>query len=87
MMAEPSAKNLFRLHASALLLIAMACSCVARAQQAAPASSVAPAAPKMVISQTAYDFGNVFRGEGLGYVFLIKNEGEADLVIEEFTPG
>ena len=86
-MAKLSAKKLFRFHASALFLIAMACASVARAQRTPAASSGTPAAPKVVVSQTVYDFGDIFKGEGIGYIFLIKNEGEADLVIEEFTPG
>jgi hypothetical protein len=86
-MAKLSAKNLFRFHASALFLVAMACASAARAQQTPPANSGTAAAPKIVVSQTTYDFGTIFRGEGIGYVFLIKNEGAADLVIEEFTPG
>jgi hypothetical protein len=88
MMAAPSAKNPSRFFASAgvLLLSALCCAPGAFAQQAASASSSNQPAPKIVVAQTSYDFGNIFRGEGISYVFVIKNEGKADLLIEEFAP-
>jgi hypothetical protein len=88
-MAALSAKKPARFSASAgaLLLIALCCAPGAFAQQAtAAAPSASQPAPKIVVAQTNYDFGNIFRGEGIGYVFQIKNEGKTDLLIEEFTP-
>lgn len=86
-MATLRVKNFFRLSACALLLIAIARAPIGLAQQATAAASAADRpAPKIVVSQTTYDFGNIFRGEGMSYVFVIKNEGKADLVIEDFTP-
>ncbi|HYP27588.1 MAG TPA: hypothetical protein VE262_12795 [Blastocatellia bacterium] len=81
-MARLSNKRLYRLFAAALFMTALARAPIALAQQPAGGGM----APKVVVSQTSYDFGNVFRGEGISYVFVIKNEGKADLVIEEFTP-
>jgi len=77
-MVTRSAKNLLRVSACALFLVAITGAPVSLAQQPVP---------KIVVSQTTYDFGNIFRGEGISYVFVIKNEGKADLVIEDFTPG
>lgn len=86
-MATRTTKNLFRLSACALFLIAIARAPIAFSQQpAAAASATNGPAPKIAVARTTYDFGEIFRGEGIGYVFVIKNEGAADLVIEEFTP-
>ncbi len=87
-MATLPAKNAARFFAGAcaLLLGALGCAPGAFAQQATAAPSASPPAPKIVVAQTNYDFGNIFRGEGISYVFVIKNEGKADLLIEEFTP-
>jgi hypothetical protein len=82
MMARLSKKHLLRFFAGALFMIAATRAPIALAQQPVAGE----AAPKIVVSQTTYDFGDVFRGEGISYVFVIKNEGKADLVIEEFTP-
>lgn len=45
------------------------------------------AAPKAVMPVVSYNFGDVRRGESISHVFIIKNEGTADLVIKEFKPG
>lgn len=50
------------------------------------AQQVAEAAPKAVLPVVTYKFGDVNRGEAISYIFAIKNEGTADLVIKEFTP-
>jgi len=41
--------------------------------------------PRAVFATTGFDFGDVYRGEILSYVFVIRNAGTADLVIKEFT--
>ena len=81
-MATLPKKHLLQFFAGALFIAAVARAPLAPAQQ----TGAGEAAPKIVVSQTTYDFGNVFRGEGISYVFVIRNEGKADLVIEEFTP-
>ena len=81
-MATLPKKRLLRLVAGVLFIVALARAPIALAQQ----TVAGEASPKVVVSQTTYNFGNVFRGEGISYVFVIKNEGKADLVIEEFTP-
>jgi hypothetical protein len=38
--------------------------------------------PRAVISSTSFDFGDVYRGEVISQVFVIKNVGDADLTLE-----
>src|SRR6185503_15357007 len=65
---------------AALPLIAL---CVL-AQQ--PAAAPAPSSlPKVVIPFTSYTFDDVYRGEVVSQMFVIKNIGTADLVIKDFT--
>ncbi len=45
------------------------------------------AAPKLVIESYTHDFGEVKSGEPLRYAFKIKNDGNADLVINSVSPG
>jgi hypothetical protein len=42
------------------------------------------AAPRTVVPYTSFDFGDVVRGEIISQVFVIRNVGDADLVIKEF---
>jgi len=37
--------------------------------------------PKMVFTDTNYDFGNIKEGDKVTHIFLYKNEGQGDLVI------
>jgi len=50
-------------------------------------SGAAGAAPAMVIDSYTHDFGEVKAGTPLRYAFKIKNEGKADLVINNVAPG
>ena len=54
---------------------------------AAPALAQGDAqlAPKAVIAQTTYDFGDVFEGEELMHVFNVSNEGRSPLQLSQ-TP-
>lgn len=56
---------------------------------AQPSGGSAPssAAPKLVIESYTHDFGEVKSGEPLRYAFKIKNDGNADLVINSVSPG
>jgi hypothetical protein len=45
------------------------------------------AAPRAVLPLTNYSFGEIYRGEIISQIFPIKNEGNADLVVTEFTSG
>ena len=43
--------------------------------------------PKAVIPFTSFGFGDVYRGEIISQIFVIRNEGDADLQMGEFTAG
>jgi hypothetical protein len=43
--------------------------------------------PKAVIPFTSFTFGDVYRGEIISQIFVIRNEGDADLQMGEFTAG
>ncbi|MEN3335518.1 MAG: hypothetical protein V7641_4883 [Blastocatellia bacterium] len=43
--------------------------------------------PKLVIDSPVHDFGEVKAGTPLRYAFKIKNEGSADLLIQNVQPG
>ena len=45
------------------------------------------AAPLMVIDSFTHDFGEVKAGTPLRYIFKVKNQGKADLVINNVAPG
>src|SRR5262245_35112459 len=47
-------------------------------------ASQAQPAPKAVIPYTSFDFGDVYTGEVISQIFLIKNVGNADLQITDF---
>jgi hypothetical protein len=51
-----------------------------------PASRPRPA-PKAVTPFTSFNFGDVYSGEVISQIFVIKNEGDSDLLITDFTPG
>ena len=57
----------------------------ARAQQAT--SAKLPPAPHAYAPFTSFDFGDVYKGEIISHIFVIKNEGTADLVIKDFAGG
>ena len=50
------------------------------------ASAASAAAPRMVIESTTHDFGEVKAGTPLRYVFKIRNDGKADLSINNVAP-
>jgi len=62
---------------------------VAQEKPVQPNGTQAPsgAAPRLVIESYTHDFGEVKSGEPLRYAFKIKNEGNADLVINNVAPG
>ncbi|HSE37865.1 MAG TPA: DUF1573 domain-containing protein [Blastocatellia bacterium] len=45
------------------------------------------ATPLMVIDSFTHDFGEVKAGTPLRYSFKVKNQGKADLVINNVSPG
>ncbi len=44
-------------------------------------------APKAVVPFTSFKFGDVYRGEVISQIFVIRNEGDADLQIRDFESG
>ena len=55
------------------------------AQQPPAAPQSPPSLPKAVLPFTSYTFDDVYRGEVISQIFVIKNAGTADLVIKDFT--
>jgi uncharacterized protein DUF1573 len=73
-----------------LTLLALAAAAHQKPQQPNPPSgadaSVGPA-PMLVIESLTHDFGEVKAGTPLRYAFKVKNEGKADLLINNVSPG
>lgn len=71
-------------------LLAVTAAAHQKQQQPNPPSaadaSVGPA-PALVIESLIHDFGEVKAGTPLRYAFKIKNQGKADLVINNVSPG
>jgi uncharacterized protein DUF1573 len=59
---------------------------VALRAQAQQLTSGAPA-PHAAAPFTSFDFGDIYKGEIISHIFVIKNEGTADLIIKEFVGG
>jgi hypothetical protein len=57
------------------------------AQQAPGALGAVSPAPKMVVPFTSFNFGDVYKGEVISHIFVIRNEGSADLQIKDFAAG
>jgi len=47
----------------------------------------AESAPKAVTPFTSFNFGDVYAGEVISQIFIIRNEGDADLQIKDFKAG
>ena len=43
-------------------------------------------APKLIIETLEHDFGLIKESARVSHVFLVKNEGKADLLIESVAP-
>ncbi|MFP5264293.1 MAG: hypothetical protein ACLGJB_20610 [Blastocatellia bacterium] len=84
-MTHKAIKRLFNLAAAALISVASLQQ--PRAQQPAATPPVAPAAPKMVVPFNSFNFGDVYKGEVISHIFVIRNEGTADLQIKDFAAG
>jgi hypothetical protein len=51
-----------------------------------PAAASAGGGPKAVVDKSAFDFGKVVEDQALAHTFIIKNTGEAPLIIEDVDP-
>ena len=73
-----------------VIMLALTAAAGQKPQQPNPPSgadaSVGPA-PMLVIESLTHDFGEVKAGTPLRYAFKIKNEGKADLLINNVSPG
>lgn len=58
----------------------------AGARQTGSTAKAAPA-PSAVVHNATYDFGDVYKGEVISQLFLVRNEGDAELRIESVTAG
>ena len=66
---------------TAFLLLA---ACGEKKEQAAPQQKAQTGkAPKISAVENKFDFGKVKQGSDVVHVFKIKNQGEADLIIEK----
>jgi hypothetical protein len=72
-----------------LTLLVIAAAAQEKQPPAQPNGGSAPsgATPKLVIESYTHDFGEVKSGDPLRYAFKIKNDGNADLVINSVSPG
>lgn len=75
-------KNFVYLTAVVLILALQA-----RAQQLTSESAKLPPAPHAFVPFISFDFGDVYKGEIISHIFVIKNEGTADLLIKDFVGG
>src|SRR5690349_12005944 len=70
--------------AFALTIVALGQTPQAAKPEANPAKK--DAAPKLAISKTQHDFGEIKKGALAQYSFTFKNEGTADLMINNVAP-
>jgi uncharacterized protein DUF1573 len=62
-----------------LTAVMLAISCVPAAAQ----DKTAPVrVPRIVVPFTGFDFGDIYKGEVISQIFVIRNEGDADLNLE-----
>ena len=43
--------------------------------------------PKIVVDSAFHDYGEIMRGKTVSHAFVIKNQGNADLIIKDAKPG
>lgn len=71
----------------AVLATAVAGASPIRGRQTQAASTSARSAPRAVTPFTSFNFGDVYTGEVISQIFVIRNEGDADLQITDFVSG
>jgi Protein of unknown function (DUF1573) len=49
------------------------------------ATARAQSAPRAVLPFTTYAFGDIYKGETISQIFVVRNEGNADLLIKDFV--
>jgi len=71
----------------ALLVVAAAARTKQSQNQPNGGGATSGAAPLMVIDSLTHDFGEVKAGTPLRFIFKVKNQGKADLLINNVSPG
>jgi hypothetical protein len=66
-----------------MLMLLLASAAIAQEHQPKPNGGT----PKLVIASPTHDFGEIKAGTPLRYAFKVKNEGTADLFIQNVQPG
>jgi hypothetical protein len=75
-------------HLTRRSLLVMGCAAVGLVILAeANARPAARPAPRAIVPFTSFTFGDVYRGENISQIFVIRNEGDADLEIKDFKSG
>jgi hypothetical protein len=71
------------------LVLLASCAMMFAASSAAHTSPSrrSPPAPRIVTPFTSFEFGDVYTGEIISHIFIIRNEGDADLKILDFKGG
>jgi hypothetical protein len=76
---------------SALALVTLLVMTVAAQEKHSPnqanGGTATAGAPLLVIESLTHDFGEVKAGTPLRYAFIVKNQGKADLLINNVSPG
>jgi uncharacterized protein DUF1573 len=75
----------FRVHLARRSMLLLICAALLLTSMAEPNTWAAGRpAPKAVVPFTSFVFGDVYRGENISQIFVIRNEGDADLEIRDF---
>ena len=69
------------------LTLSFIVSAVAVALAESPATQPAQPAPRAVTPFTSFNFGDVYTGEVISQIFVVRNAGDADLQITDFVAG
>jgi len=72
---------------SALILVTLLFITVAAQDKPNGGGAPSGAVPVLVIESLTHDFGEVKPGTALRYAFKVKNQGKADLLINNVSPG
>ena len=76
---------------SALALVTLLVMTVAAQEKHSPiqpnGGTATEGGPILVIESLTHDFGEVKAGTPLRYAFIVKNQGKADLLINNVAPG
>lgn len=74
--------NVIRSAAAFVLLII-----TSAAAQPMERTKTLPSAPRAYVPIASYEFGDIYKGEVISQLFVIRNEGDADLRIESLSAG